>query len=301
MNTLDKVENERQLEIEPTLDTMRKAMVIRNYATKTITTYISVLKRYFDQLKKPIEDVTPKDIMDWQYYLVNDKGISWSLFNQMVCALRFYFQNIRNRDWAITHIPFQRKRRQLPSILSKEEVSELLAVTKNPKHHAILATLYSTGLRLGELLNLRIADIDSAKMLVHVRQGKGGKDRQVQLSNGLLGELRDYYRSCLDKPKTWLFPSTKPDIQLDPSTVQRMVTAISKKTEIVKKVTPHTLRHCFATHLLESQTDLRTIQSMLGHSNIQTTEIYLHVAAHHLQTVRNPFDNLPAASHRKTR
>jgi integrase/recombinase XerD len=277
MNTVHKIEIERQPEIEPTLDTMRKAMVIRNYATKTITTYISVLKRYFDQLEKPIEDVTPKDIMDWQYYLVNNKGISWSLFNQMVCALRFYFQNIRDRDWVITHIPFQRKRRQLPSILSKEEVATLLAVTKNPKHHAILATLYSTGIRLGELLNLRIADIDSPNMLVHVRLGKGGKDRQVQLGSRLLGELRNYYRSCLIKPKTWMFPSTKPDIQLDGSTVQRMVTAIAKKAGIAKKVTPHTLRHCFATHLLEGGVNLRIVQVLLGHSSLNTTQIYTHV------------------------
>jgi integrase/recombinase XerD len=283
------------MQYEPELEAMRKALVIRNYATKTVNTYVSVLKRYLDQLDKPVEDVTPADIQEWQYFLTNHEKVSWSLFNQMVCALRFYFQKVRNCEWPVEHIPFQRRRRRLPSVLSREEVARLLdAARRNPKHHAILATLYSTGLRLGELVKLQIPDIDSKTMLVHVLQGKGGKDRQVQLSPQLLAILRDYYRSCLVKPKTWLFPGAKSDYPLDPSGIQRMVAALSKKAGIDKPVSPHTLRHCFATHLLEDRTDLRTIQSMLGHSNIQTTEVYLHVAAHHLQTVRNPLDHLPA-------
>jgi len=277
------------------LEAMRKALVIRNYAKKTVTTYVSVLKRYLEQLDKPIEDVGPADIQAWQYVLVNHHKVSWSLFNQMVCALRFYFQKVRACDWNVDHIPFQRRRRRLPTILSKDEVARLLDAARwNPRDHAILATLYSTGLRLGELVKLQIADIDSQAMLVHVRQGKGGKDRQVQLSPQLLATLRDYYRSCLVKPKSWLFPGTKPDSPLDPSGIQRMVSAIARKAGLDKPVSPHTLRHCFATHLLEDHTDLRTIQSMLGHSNIQTTEVYLHVAAHHLQSVRNPLDHLPA-------
>ncbi len=276
------------------LEAMRKALVIRNYATKTVDTYVSVLKRFLEQLDKPIKDVTPADIQAWQFVMVNDHKISWSLFNQMVCALRFYFQKVRDCDWPVDRIPFQRRRRRLPSVLSREEVARLLDVARhNPKHHAILSTLYSTGLRVGELVKLRIPDIDSRAMLVHVRQGKGGKDREVQLSPQLLFVLRNYYRSCLVKPKTWLFPGARPDSPMDPSGIQRMVPALARKAGIEKHVSPHTLRHCFATHLLEDSTDLRTIQSMLGHSNIQTTEVYLHVAAHHLRTVRNPLDHLP--------
>jgi len=276
------------------LEAMRKALAIRNYADKTVSTYVSVLRRYLQQLDKPIADVGPADIQAWQYVLVSEK-VSWSLFNQMVCALRFYFQKVRGCDWSVEHIPFQRRRKRLPTILSKEEIARLLeAARPRPKQLAILATLYSTGLRLGELVRLRIPDIDSKAMLVHVRQGKGGKDRQVQLGVQLLATLRDYYRSCQLKPTTWLFPGAKADSHLDPSGIQRMVPALARKAGIDKPVSPHTLRHCFATHLLEDHTDLRTIQSMLGHSNIQTTEVYLHVAAHHLQNVRNPLDHLPS-------
>jgi site-specific recombinase XerD len=275
------------------LEAMRKALVIRNYAEKTVSCYVSVLRRYLVQLDKPLAEVGPADIQAWQYQLVG-RGVSWTLFNQMVCALRFYFSKVRDSTWPVNHIPFQRQRRKLPSILSREEVARLIDASKrNPKYYAICALLYSTGLRLGELVRLCVTDIDSKNMVIHVRQGKGGKDRQVQLTLQLLEILRDYWRSCAVKSYTWLFPGIKPGMYLSTNAVQRIVTQITKEAGIDKRVTPHTLRHCFATHLLESRTDLRTIQALLGHSNIQTTELYLHVAAHHLQTVANPLDNLP--------
>jgi len=283
--------NEKEIECE--LQAMRRALVIRNYAGKTVSTYVSVLKRYLIQLSKPLEDVTVGDIQEWQYFLVNEKHVSWTLFNQMVCALRFYFGYVRECSWPITHIPFQRKRKSLPSVLCRQEITQLLEVAKrNPKHHAIVATLYSTGLRIEELVNLKVADIDKANMLIHVRQGKGGKDREVQLSESLREILRNYYRSCLVKPTSFLFPSLRCEKHLDKSGIQRIIPSLAKKAGIKKTVTPHTLRHCFATHLLEEGTDLRTIQVLLGHANIHTTTIYLHVATHHLQSVRNPLDNL---------
>jgi len=275
------------------LEAMRKALVIRGYAVKTITTYISVLKRFLEQLDKPLNSVTPEDIQQWQYKLVKDFNVSWTLFNQMVCALRFYFQKVRACAWPIKHIPFQRRQKNLPTVLTRSEVSKLLSAASNPKHYALLATLYSTGIRISELCHLQIDHVNSKNMLLHIHLGKGAKDRQVQLTPSLLQILRSYYKTCAIRPKTWLFPGAKPDSPLDTSTVQRMVTATAKRAGINKSVSPHTLRHCFATHLLEDGTDLRTIQALLGHSNILTTEIYLHVAAHHLQTVRNPLDNLP--------
>ena len=279
------------------LEAMRRALVIRNYAAKTISTYVSVLGRYLGQLDKPVEAVTAADIQQWQYILVNRDKVSWSLFNQMVCALRFYFQTVRRCDWDVRHIPYQRRRKKLPTVLSRDEVVRLLDQAKgNPKHYAVVATLYSTGVRLGELVKLRIGDIDSKAMIVHVRQGKGGKDRQVQLSPQLLSVLRDYYRSAQVKPRSWLFPGMDPSHPLDPSGIGRMVSALSRRSGIDKPVSPHTLRHSFATHLLEDRTDLRTIQSLLGHSQITTTEVYLHIAAHHLQTVRNPLDHLPSGA-----
>jgi len=290
--------NEKEIMSE--LQAMREAMVIRNYAVKTVSTYVSVMKRYLLQLSKPIADVTSADIQAWQYFLVNEKKVSWTLFNQMVCALRFYFAKVRACDWPITHIPFQRKRKSLPSVLCRKEISQLLEASKlNPKHHAIVATLYSTGLRIAELVNLKVADIDKENMLIHVRQGKGGKDREVQLSESLRGILRNYYRSCLVKPTSFLFPSSRNEGHLDKSGIQRIIPSLAKKAGIKKPVSPHTLRHCFATHLLEDGTDLRTIQVLLGHSNINTTAIYLHVATHHLQSVRNPLDNLCAIAEMK--
>ena len=281
------------------LEAMRRALVIRNYAAKTISTYVSVLGRYLGQLDKPVEAVTAADIQQWQYILVNRDKVSWSLFNQMVCALRFYFQTVRRCDWDVRHIPYQRRRKKLPTVLSRDEVVRLLDQAKgNPKHYAVVATLYSTGVRLGELVKLRIGDIDSKAMIVHVRQGKGGTDRQVQLSPQLLSVLRDYYRRAQVKPRSWLFPGMDPSHPLDPSGIGRMVSALSRRSGIDKPVSPHTLRHSFATHLLEDRTDLRTIQSLLGHSQITTTQMYLHIAAHHLQTVRNPLDHLPPGAQR---
>lgn len=268
-------------------------MVIRNYAEKTTSTYVAVLRKYLTQLEKPIESVTPEDIQKWQYHLVHTEKVSWSHFNQMVCALRFYFQKVRNVEWPVKHIPFQRTRKRLPTVLNKQEVAELLSYARrNPRHYAIVATLYSTGLRISELVDLKISDIDSKNMLLHVRQGKGGKDRQVQLSVELLEVLRNYYRSCRIKPKDWLFPGRDEGVRMHTSTVQRYIHRLSKKAGIDKKITPHTFRHSFATHLLEDGTDLRTIQALLGHADIQTTEKYLHIAAHHIRTVRNPLDAL---------
>ena len=275
------------------LEAMRKAMVIRNYADKTTSTYVTVLKKYLSQLEKPIDLVTLEDIHDWQYHLVHTEKVSWSHFNQMVCALRFYFQKVRGVDWSVNHIPFQRMRKKLPAVMNKQEVSQLLSeARKSPRHYAIIATLYSTGLRIGELVNLKITDIDSKNMLLHVRQGKGGKDRKVQLSIDLLDILRDYYRSCRVKPKEWLFPGRGGDVKMHTSTIQRLIQNLTVRSGLEKHITPHTFRHSFATHLLEDGTDLRTIQALLGHSDIQTTEKYLHIAAHHIRSVRNPLDSL---------
>lgn len=284
--------------IESELEALRKAMVIRNYAVRTISIYVAEVKRYLVTLEKPITSIRPEDIQAWQYRLVHKEGVSWCLFNQTVCALRLYFQTVRHVEWSIKHIPYQRRRKRLPSVLTKEEVVCLLAQAKSrPKYYAILATLYSTGLRLAELCALKVTDIDSKAMVVHVHEGKGGKDRVVQLSPQLLTTLRGYYRSCLDKPKTWLFPGCTVEKSLDPSAIQRMTATLARDAGITKRVSPHTLRHSFATHLLESNTDIRTIQALLGHCSIQTTELYLHVATHHIQTVKNPLDALSSTNH----
>lgn len=283
-------------EIECRLDQMRKALVIRNYATKTVSVYVSVMERFFTEIGKSVGLITPEDIREWQYGLTSSRTISWSLFNQMTSAIRFYYRHVEPSDWPVFTIPFQKKRLKLPSVLAREEVAKLLSAVENMKHHAILATLYSTGIRLGELLNLRISDIDSVKMVIHVRQGKGGKDRVVQLGFRLLDELRVYYRACSVKPTTTLFPGMRPESTLHPSTVQRVVARAARNAGLGKRVSPHTLRHSFATHLLESGTDLRTIQCVLGHGSIASTEMYLHIAIHRIRAIVNPYDALPASS-----
>ena len=281
---------------ESELQAMKKAMAIRNYAEKTISTYVSVLQRFLNQLTVPLEEVTPEVIQDWQYHLVS-QGVSWSLFNQMVSSLRFFFQNVHNCDWSVDYIPFGKRKRKLPKVLTRQEIRELLNVSRrSPRYYALCATLYSTGIRLSELVNLQVSDIDSAKMIIHIRRGKGSKPRQVQLSPQLLEILRSYWKSCEVRPQTWLFPGSKPNSHLDNSTVQRMFYRLSKEAGFKHSVSPHVLRHSFATHLLEDKTDLRTIQVLLGHNNLQTTGVYLHVATHHIQSVSNPLDRLTRGS-----
>jgi len=280
-----------QQELE--LKAMREALVIRGYADRTVVLYLTALRRFSDQLAKPLEDVEPEDIQKWQYHLATIDMVSYPVFNLTVCALRFYFKNVQLRDWPVSRIPFQRRLKRLPTVLSADEVAQLIEIVRtNPRHHAIVATFYSTGMRLGELVHLQIKDIDSQQMIIHVRQGKGGKDRQVPLSPKLLTLLRDYYRSCLTKPKTWFFIGSTPEQPMVRRSIQRIVTMAAAKAGIKKPVSPHTLRHSFATHLLEDRTDLRTIQVLLGHSNIATTSIYLHITTQHLQTIRNPLDQL---------
>ena len=165
-------------------------------------------------------------------------------------------------------------------------------MTKFYKHYAIISTFYATGIRLEELVNLRISDIDSKRMVLVVRNGKGGNDRLVPLSPILLDLLRTYYRKANQKPETWFFPGKDPVLRLGKRAVQDMLSQAKKKAGITKRVSPHILRHSFATHLLEAGTDLRTIQVILGHTNIRTTSLYLHVAAHHLQSVVSPLDSI---------
>jgi len=275
------------------LEAMRRAMVIRNYADKTVRVYVSALREFLASLRVPIEDVDARVVQGWQYELVT-RGVSWTRFNQMVSALRLYFGKVRNASWPVEYIPFQRKERKLPVVLSRQDVKRLLeASRRNPRYHALCATMYGTGMRLSELVSLKVDDIDSALKVIHVRRGKGAKERQVPLSESLLGILRTYWRSCEARPRTWLFPSGRGgEGHLDGSTVQRMLTRLSREAGLARAASPHMLRHSFATHLLEDRTDVRTIQAMLGHSNLQTTSVYLHVATQHLRSVTNPLDRL---------
>jgi site-specific recombinase XerD len=206
-----------------------------------------------------------------------------------------FFNHVVKNDWSIKHIPFQRKHKKLPVVLSRQEVRIFLSVIRNPKYHAIAATLYGAGLRLSECLGLKIEDIDSDNMIITVRDGKGKKDRITVLSDTLLSLLRDYYRKSFIKPVSYLFP--KKDNKFSPFSrrqTQHFIREAGLKAGIKKKVSPHVLRHSFATHLLEGGVNLKKIQVMLGHRSLETTSVYTHLAKDFLSEVKSPLDTLEA-------
>jgi len=220
---------------------------------------------------------------------VEQKNCSWSQLNQTVCALRFLYGVCLGNSWMIEHIPFPRQPKKLPVVLSRGEVSRLIEATDNLKHRTLLMTLYSTGLRVSEALALQIADVDSQRMLLYVRQGKGARDRYVPLTPTLLRQLRHYWTRW--RPPMWLFTGRDPARPLSSASVLRICQQAARKARLHKKVSPHTLRHSFATHHLEAGTDLKTIQVWLGHRNLSTTSIYLHGAAQR-SPGRQPFRDL---------
>lgn len=265
---------------------------LRNYSPKTLEAYVgcvSLFARYFNRSPEVLE---PEHIRQYQLYLVDEKKCSWSRFNQTVCALRFLYRNTLARDWAISHIPFPRKQKKLPVVLSRDEAALFLAAIKNLKYRTILSLCYGTGLRISEALHLRVSDIDSKRMMIRVRQAKGHKDRYVMLSPKLLELLRQYWKA--ERPTSWLFPGKRKDHPLDATTIQLACRLARRDSGIRKPVTPHTLRHSFASHLLEAGANIRTIQLLLGHNSLQTTAVYTHVSQTTIASTVSPFDLLPS-------
>jgi site-specific recombinase XerD len=263
---------------------------LRNRSLRTINTYIACVAHFARHFGKSPELLGPEEIRQYQVYLVEQRRVSWSYFNQAVCALRFLYRHTLGRDWAVAHIPFPRQPRKLPIVLSQAEVIRFLEAIKKFKFRAILMTAYATGLRLSEVTHLRVSDIDSQRLVIRVRQGKGQKDRYVMLSPKLLEVLRLYWRS--ERPATWLFPSMRKDQPINHSVVQRACHQAGLDAGLSKPVTVRMLRHCFATHLVETGTDIRIIQSLLGHSHISTTQIYTHVSAKTVRATESPLELL---------
>lgn len=268
-------------------------MILRGRSTRTIEAYTDKLARFLRWAQRPPAEVDLDLINRYQRHLAATIPGSWSTFNQTVCAIRFFVTIVLRKDWDVRHIPFHRQERKLPVVLGPEEIRRLLEVTKPfYKHHAIVATLYATGVRVAELVNIKYTDIDTANACIHVRKGKGSKERLVQLPDSLLQILRTHYRLMPFKLTSWLFPGRQSDEPMCTRAVQDMLRRAAVTAGITKTVSPHILRHSMATHLLEDGTDLRTIQVLLGHQSISTTSMYLHVAQHHLRQVRNPLDRL---------
>ena len=280
------------------MERMREELVRRNYAATTIHSYLKAVEHFRSHVDTPIEQVGPDDLRGYHAYLLGTRKLAVNTVVLNICALRFLYIKVLKRRDMKEDLPYPKQRLRLPVILSPDEVAQLIGGARNLYHRTMLMTLYSTGLRRAELCRLKVADVDSKRMMLRVVQGKGGIDREVPLSKKLLGALREYYRWM--RPETYLFPGTVNHSRADKPIAEKIVwQAVHEATlraGIKKRVTPHTLRHCFATHLLESGADLRSIQMMLGHSDLEATTVYLHLSRRHLQATANPLEQIAIPS-----
>ena len=263
---------------------------IRNYAERTQEIYITRVAEMARHLQRPPEGLSHEEVRDYLRHLKEERGVSRSSFAQVVGALRFLYRETLNRPEMVPHIPYPRAKRRHPVVLSPEEVAGLLKAIGNLKHRTVAMVLYGSGLRISEALALELRDIDSQRMVITVRHGKGDADRQVALSAVLLEALRTYWLAY--RPGRCLFPGGDPEKPMVSSTIQRALKAARVKAGIAKPAGPHVLRHSYATHLMEAGTDLRVIQTLLGHRSVRTTQIYTHVATERLRGTRSPLDAL---------
>lgn len=275
----------------PLRQRMIEDLQLRNRSPRTIETYISHVARFAKFHGRSPELLGPEDVRSYQVHL-RESGASWTLFNQAVCALKFLYGVTLRVGWPVDHIPYGHRPRKLRVVLSQAEVVRLLSAVDNVMYRMALTTAYAAGLRITEVVELKAEHIDSARMLLHVEHGKGQKARLVPLSEVLLAQLRDYWRTGRPKVKgsQWLFPGERPGKPLHTTTIQLACQRARAAAKLTKHVTPHTLRHCYATHLLEAGTDLRTVQALLGHASLSTTAIYTHVERKLVTATKSPLD-----------
>ena len=276
---------------------MQEELQRRNYSESTTICYLRQITEFAKHFRRSPAQLGPEEIKQFQLYLVQEKKVSWATYIQTTAALRFLYVKTLGRAFMAEKIPYPKRPKHLPTVLSQEEITRLLDATRSLKHRALLMTLYGAGLRVSEACRLTIDDIDSSRMVIHVRQAKGKKDRDVMLSPVLLETLRQYWKGS--RPRRWLFPGYRPDKPMTTKSVFLMVRNVAARAKITKTVSPHTLRHSFATHLLESGTDLRTIQLLLGHADVRTTIIYLQVSQQHIRKIVSPLDQLPGHAQTK--
>ena len=275
------------LKIEKFIQLLRS----KRYSDNTIKTYSDALKIFLQFYSdKPLSEITNEDIISFNNQYIFKNGLSASYQNQIVNAAKLFFREIENTKLNPELIHRPKRTKALPNVLSKEEIKAILEALGNIKHRAMLSLIYSCGLRRSELLNLKPTDIDSKRNIVIIRQSKGRKDRIVPLSEKILEMLREYYKSY--KPQIWLFEGQNKGERYSEQSLQSVLKQALEKCKINKLVTLHWLRHSYATHLLESGTDLRYIQELLGHNSSKTTEIYTHVSTKSLQNIKSPFDDL---------
>lgn len=265
----------------------------RNFSSETIRGYIGAVERFARFFGKPPDRLGPDHIRQWQAHLLHERKLAVGTVVNHVAALRFFFRRVLKRRLPTDSIPYPKyTHHRTPRVLSPDEVARLIEAAGNLQARTILMALYSTGMRRSELVHLRVEDIDSERMVIHIRKGKGGKDRDVPLCPRLLETLREYWR--WKKPKTWLFagqPSSSHE-HLTDKAVWYVCAEAARFAGLKKRVSPHMLRHSFATHLLEDGADLATIQMLLGHADLEATSIYLHLSRRHLEKTVNPLEHL---------
>jgi integrase/recombinase XerD len=271
----------------------------RNYSQDTTRHYIRTVEDFARRFNCPPDRLGPRHIREYQAELFQKRKLSPGTVTNRLSALRFFYTKTLKKAWSVAETPYPKKQRRIPTILSQEEVARLIDAAGTAFHRTLLIALYATGLRCAELTRLKVSDIDSQRMVIHVRGGKWGKDRDVMLSPKLLEELRKHWQRLRRKPSAWLFPGNRwhtGEHPIDTKTPRLACQQAAQRAGLKKAVHPHTLRHCFATHLLEAGADLHTIQILLGHHDLKETTVYLHVSERHLKATASPLDSLQLKS-----
>lgn len=271
------------------VDEFSQWLAIKGYSRSTIKNYRAALKPFLTQLKIPLEKVTAKEVQTYALTRIKKDNISFSTQKQILGAIKLFYKELYGKHLKIDYLYPDRQEKLLPVVLSKQEVAKLLGCIDNLKHQTIITCIYSAGLRISEVIKLKVRDIDSDRMVITIKNAKGYKDREVMLSKKLLELLRKYYVAY--KPQDYLFEGQVKPLYSETS-IRKLFTNALKKANIQKKATVHTLRHSFATHLLENGTDIRYIQEFLGHNSIKTTQIYTHLLTNHKATIQSPLDSL---------
>ena len=269
---------------------MKMDLKLKGYSPKTQADYLGYIKNFVRYFGRSPAKMGEEEIREYLYHLVTEKDLGDSSINSAYSALKFFYKTTLGRDWNVAKIPRRKTEKRLPVVLDGSEIKQLFAVTTNLKHRALLMTTYSAGLRVSETAHLKVSDVDSKRMQLLVAQGKGKKDRYALLSPVTLNLLRDYWRQY--RPFSWLFPGRLPDRPISTRSIQKVFEKAKRKAGIKKPATVHTLRHSFATHLLEAGTDIYHIQKLLGHTSPKTTAIYIHLRRQDLLNIVSPLDSL---------
>lgn len=277
---------------------MIREMQLRRFSERTQESYLFGVRSLAKHYKRPPDQLSDTEVQDFILYMLNERHLAWSTCNTYVSGMKFFYGATLGRTSTCLAIPPRRTKQRLPEILSAQELERIFFVTTNLKHRTLLKTIYSAGLRVSEAVGLKVTDIDSDRMTIRISQGKGGKDRYTTLSPRLLLDLREYWKGY--HPNIWLFPGQPADGPMPADTAYTIFTRAKWKAGIKKAGGIHALRHAFATHMLEGGVDLRTLQELLGHNTISTTQRYLHVTRKSLGAPENPLDLLDINKKRRT-